>query len=360
MKLSRNSSDMLSQMELLGIASILNEDDDIDESIVISWVNPRVMSVSTIHGELEEDTVAASIWKFKEQMVAVRDVLSKKILIGGRNHSPLSPRISKSFTDKEWANYFLSRCEAIDSTASSIPLVTNLAGSLGYPCYWGHDRKGNPDFSNLDLGASVWEMSARNSGSEFMINKYIKLLDTIAPLTTDEIADRISGRAVDSAGETRNACGFRRPGSADVLLSWVAYQAISCFPTRPVVHGMFSCGSLSTGVIREKSGRRSSMLFVLPINQRPITVERYLAICRCSSIYRLGRWLVQNSDQRSLLESTLPIEMRGDASWLLSHQVDCIATYERYVGGSASCPEYWSLPGNIHALPSTEHTHGRV
>lgn len=369
MELKGVASDLLSHLFLLGAAAIIEQDEEIISPATITWKDPTTMQLSTLDGAIDFDDLANAIWRYKEKTLSERDLLERTITIDIRsntqsdaqpkNHSPISPRVASSLSDTEWKAYFTTRTQIIDGLIRPNVLITRLACSLGYPSYWSASENGKDKALNLYHGASTWEMASRKSGREFIINKYLKMLNYIAPLTVDDIAARLTFTITDSKKEKGNACGFHKPesvGCTDVLIAWIAYHGIACFPTRPVVNCTALFGSLSTGVIVMRKDHRR-VFFTLPITNQPVTLARYLSLCRSSSLYRATRWAfdVETSPQCTSMLSSSVAPIARDIIFLNDHQVHQIALFERYEDDSSKqSVEYWALPGRIATLPSLE------
>jgi len=344
-KLPGTVDDLFSHMELLGLARILEQSDTVKGPVLLGWESPETMTIDTADGNLDSTLLAVSVRQFIELTASQREILGQEIQISGKLHSPLSPRVAHAFTPEEWTEYFRCRQHIVDRIEPENPLMASLVGCLGSPSYWTR-LTGTKEEQKVDQGASRWEMAPRNSGSEFFRSKYEKLLGYIESLEVQEIIDRILRKYLKNNGENENACGLRPTAPADSLLSWICYQGISCFPTRPIASGRSGRDSASTGVLEPAKGQHERVAFVLPIFSRPITIDRYLCVCRYAGLYEITGAMRHGENH---ISPDLVLKKR----WLTDHQVEGIAWFARNVGGTKNCPKYWALPGNIIELEST-------
>ena len=353
MRINVSSKSLFSHMEMLGLASILEQDEMIVAPICVHWESPHVAIISSVGKDITLEEAAEAVRRYVINLLDYKSDIAREIIIGstdkkeGISHSPLSPRISHSFSAIEWADYFRVRREVLDKTGGALPLFSNLVCSLGFPCYWSSLSALRSNQGKVDLCSSAWEMAPRNSGSEFMKNKFLKQLELIRLLEPDDIAKRLCGAEFDSAGEDRNACGLHAPGMEDVLVSWIALHGISCCDVRPVTSG--SCRSLTSGVLRIRRRGFNKVFFVLPVPMVAVTLSRYIAAIRYEGLYRVAasqidgiRW--QNG------YSTNQVQAPGhhrEIDWLVKHGMGAIAYFERKRAGSDSCPEYYALEGEM-------------
>lgn len=347
MRLKGSVNDLLAHMEMLGLARILEWDNQTDGTITVYWPDPRTMEIGLLGRELSLGQVAAAVRRYLQKVNAEMDDLEKSVIIGGKEHSPFSPRVAKELSREEWKQYFDCRSNAVDALEKRNPLFVSLLGALGSASYWPAKNDSKKASPNLDLGASLWEMAPRNSGSEFMRNKYLKLFKLIADLSPEDISQRLSGEVVESRKETRNPCGFRCPGKSDLLMSWIAYQGISCFPTRAVTEGgSRNHDALSVGTMEvHLPNDQQSTYFVLPVPTRQITLSRYLACCRYQGLCIQAEGLVSPSS--TALDTPA---CATSAEWLKRHGIGHVAMFLRHKGGTKNCPEYWAEPGRVAPL----------
>ena len=352
MRMHGSVRELLSHMEMVGLASIVSAMQERSSGpgrrpVVLGWEAPDTMSVSFAgEEELTVDTAASCVREYLDLLASQDDVIRRCVTVAGNPHSPLSPRIAKSMTAEEWSSYQDARDGIIDEVEGENPLFTSLVGALGFPAYWSTGLTGQKGKLDLDLGASSWEMATRNSGNEFMKTKYLDLLLTAcSKLSIQEIAERIRGEVTDDLGKDRNSCGLHAPASLDALMSWVAITGISAFPTRPVTAG--SVGSISTAVLKTRVDGRKRTYFVLPVTERPVTLTRYESLCRCAGLYRAADRSLERSAQSRSHDTALDASPEQSELWLRAHGVRYIATFQRFIGGSASCPEYYALAGSL-------------
>lgn len=343
-------------MELLGLASIMAEMGAHAERraghamatspILLGWESPDTMVLRTVGGDVSVEDVAASVHEYLGLLAGEADVISRSVPVGGKSHSPLSPRVAPVMTREELESYQDVRTDILDEVGGENRLFERLVSSLGFPAYWTERNDGSKGTPDLYQGASRWEMAPRNQGSEFMRQKYLENMRACAGLSEDDIAARIRGEKAESLGKERNACGLHAPAHLDVLMTWIALNGISQLPTRPVTDG--AVGSISTGAIVAKVGGRRRVFFVLPVTSNPVTLERYAAICRSSAICRLASHALSVAPRMGHISSDP--ELEHARSWLRAHGVGRVAVFERHVGGTSSCPEYYALDGSLVAV----------
>lgn len=348
MKMNGSVRDLFSHMKLLGLAAIVSSYPTEGEvgplsPVTVWWESPDTMVLSSLAHDVSIEQAASCVRAYLDGLAHDEKMICRTVKVGGKDHSPLSPRIAKSLTNQEWAMYQGVRHEIIDHEQHNDPLFARLVNALGFPAYWSMTLDGAKGKLNLDSGASQWEMAPRNSGSEFMKNKYLEHMRACAQLSVDDIAERIRGDKTDDCGKDRNASGLHAPAYLDVLMSLVALSGIALFPTAMATTGQV--GSVSTAVATQWVNGRKQTNFILPIVNRAVTVERYQAICRNASVYRIGNAALQGS--RMGVADALA---QTAASWLHAHDVDHVVTFQRFVGGSSSCPEYYALEGEIYPV----------
>ncbi|MEE8722132.1 MAG: hypothetical protein SOI38_03940 [Eggerthellaceae bacterium] len=348
MKMSGSARDFFSHMKLLGLAAIVSSyptEGGVDSlsPVTVWWESPDTMVLSSLTHDVSVEQAAACVRAYLDDLARDEKMIRQTVKVGGKDHSPLSPRIAKSLTDQEWTMYQGVRQEIIDHAEGNEPLFARLVNALGFPAYWSTSLEGAKGKLNLDSGASQWEMAPRNSGSEFMKNKYLEHVRACEQLSVDDIAARIRGDEADDCGKDRNASGLHAPAYLDVLMSLVALSGIALFPTAMATTGQV--GSVSTAVTTQRANGRKQTHFVLPIVNRAVTIERYQAICRNASVYRIANAAFQSS-QVDVTDSLA----EASASWLHAHDVDHVVAFQRFVGGSDSCPEYYALEGEIYPV----------
>lgn len=341
MRMNGSVKDLLSHMELLGLASITSVFSDYASRVILGWKSPDTMVLNAAARELTVDEVSACVRVYLDDLLDEQELISQMIDVGGKEHSPLSPRVAKGLNSKEWASYQSTRDEILDRAGVENPLFVSLVTALGFPAYWSKCLRSQKGRESLDMGASLWEMAPRNSGSEFMKNKYLEHLRFCERFTVEDIAAHIRGEKVEDNGKDRNSSGLHAPAfHLDVLMSFIALTGISLFPVRPVTSG--SVGSVSAGTMTTRVDRRRYNCFVLPVTKQPVTLGRYTSICRNPSMYE-----VANSAVRGQNDFGWHAAIGAPASWLGSHAVSHIVTFHRFAGGTPSCPEYYAQEGTV-------------
>ena len=344
-------TELFSHMKLIGLALIAseylyNKETAEDDRVLIGWESPDTAVLSTSLKDLPVETVAVCVREYVDNLVESLDTISQTISVAKKEHSPLSPRIAKELTPPEWSLYQSKRTDIVDLIRDDNPIFSMLVNSLGFPAYWSSTLEGQKGKTDLDLGASRWEMAPRNSGSEFIKNKYLALIRACSDASVDEIAGRICGDRFDDQGGERNACGLHAPAHLDVLMSLIALTGIAVFPTMPVTTG--KTGSISAGALTVRVNGRKKTYFVLPVTGYPVTLDKYAAICRNAELY-------QNASQAVGAGSMFLNEVAAGSSgvWLASHGGKHVVTAPRVVAGSPSCPEYYALEGTVTQVGRT-------
>lgn len=348
--------DLFSHVFAVGLVAILREEMHSPRPLGLRWVDPTALVVEPLGGgSLPIEEAAGATKDFISKLAQHLSTINCRVVVGGKSHSPLSPRITKAFAEGERNEYFAKRLSALDDMRAVSPLFVRLVNALGFPSYWSELSSIKALQGNLDISASTWEMAPRNSGSEFFVNKYVPFLEMLAGLGADEVACRLVGTVEDAAKADRNTCGLHRPGPTDVLRSWVAFHGLASFPTRPLTRG--SCCSVAVGVLRPLPKQRGKTYFVVPVPCETVSLERYEAACRYAGLYELARSAV--GDMRAdgagfAVEKTAHLpDGPGSARacmWLRAHGIGQVALFERYQGGSASCPEYFALEGHVLSI----------
>lgn len=344
MKLKISATDMLSHMELLGLAQIIRfygnrPSDEGLCTVQLWWDDPETACLGWGTGpdDLSLYQAAEAVLKYMKELGAHDVALRETMEIDGKKGSPLSPRVGINGKSKidVWKKYYTTRHDVSDEMGQS--LFSDLLGSLGQAAYWCKSRKGD---SRPDGGASLWEMAPRNRGAEFVTNKYLKMLDFSSRLSVEEIEERLcnQGRGrVYEENKLRNPCGFRPPLGCDELISFIAMNGISAFSTRPVSFG--AVGSRSDAVVLNgMANALGQTFFVLPLFESPVALERCLAVCRSEALVAAAIGAISEAADLA------------SGSWLRAHGANYVAVFERFTGGTDNCPEYYARPGWLYEV----------
>lgn len=350
MELNLSVDDLFNHMLVLGLAQIVEEEMPEKGHVTVCWPDPQTAKIGLLNGgDLSIEKAAKAVWSFKEKIlshvspngggVAIDGTIQVTGAKGVRDCSPLSPRVvtnKSDFTEDAWRSYFETRNDILDSMDETSPLFVKLARAFGFPTYWSEISGVRSRRNDVTLSVSLWDMTPRNGGREFYSQKYLKLLTTcMRSLTETDIAERILGNQLDAKSD-EYAAGLHQLLLTDRCLSWIAYHGIALFPARPVTNG--TCVSVTLGVI-DKEGKKE---FVLPIPDKPITLDRYAAVSRYDGLYVLAAKLLgmnQNADH--LMEQ---------AAWLVAHGITHIITFERFKDDSGKCPKYFACEGHVSTI----------
>lgn len=356
MEMMLSARDLYSHMVVLGLAAICDADEVLDGPVTICWEHPGMVVIGLRDAALEVEDAAAAVRRYLDVLIDVRPTISNTICLGTdkqgkmRLKSPLSPRIANvvdldarcgSDGMTNWEQYHGVRHRILDEISANVPVFRSLIGSLGMAAYW-KSGYGNQRDVRPDTGASLWEMAPRNQGSEFMTNKFIKMLDDVANLSPDAIVSRLAGRAVLNEKDLRNTGGFRSPSPTDTLLSFIALHGISSFAVRPVAEGR--SGSITDGSLTIKDKVRTDY-FVVPVATAPVTLSRYRSVCRSEALGMLAEaWLGKQAEKEG---SGFSASLSSRSHWLGEHSIGYVGVFERIKAGTANCPEYYAAPGTL-------------
>ena len=109
----------------------------------------------------------------------------------GKTVATLSPRIGTVAGREEWVALERDRRDAIDSLRTT--LDERYIGALGEPSYWSLNRtKATPEIQQK-FGASLWEMTPRNRGNEFVTMRLLKLASIITARTAEKVHSGLFG-----------------------------------------------------------------------------------------------------------------------------------------------------------------------
>lgn len=253
----------------------------------------------------------------------------------GKPYSPLSPRFANLPLDnyqEDWLSNQKTRQEILDRELSvGDHSVLSLIDGLGEAAYWQVKN-------DCDVGASRWEMKARNRGQEFITNRFLPLAEEITSWKSENILSGISGTTIrDKHGEgdrkSRSASGFRRPGPTDNAMAWCALWGIALFP---VAHRTDS-PSITPGAW--PAGYRHPRMMLLPVLRAPVTLSRYRTVLASQALADLGA-------------AHGPADGGGDAAvtdrahrWLRQRGAMGVLRFPILKTGSPSAPERQVLEG---------------
>jgi CRISPR-associated protein Csb3 len=323
---------VLHHMAAYGLASILDEAKVAD--LRLSWTTGAQPIPRLTAPDLSADLVDRIVREHAANHADDRSWINRDLPTGGTPRGLMSPRLG-SFPDKTaWREVQAARHHELDQLTTTAA-VTDLRflAALGEPCYWSHNRKGDP---LQDDGASRWEMQPRNQGSEFVGSRLRKLViavarrapgATVAGITGASAVDEIGGDRADS----RTPTGLAAPGPTDNALAWCALWGIGQFPIAPRINAT----ALTSGHL----GRGGAGWFYAPVWHSPWKIARLRTILasnalRDAAAAGLGTpWSVDPPRQ---------VTARG---WLATRGVAGIIRFPVERFGSISAPERRAMRG---------------
>lgn len=354
MEMSLEADDLFSHMVLLGLAHMVRWDKH--SPVVINWKSPELAVIDCEPSGLNIEEASLAVWNYKElikfELPVIScdvEIISKKLPPKNKTvedklaqHSPLSPRIG-ALSDDDLCSYYKTRHAIVDSIGSDNGLLSEVIGGLGSASYWARKQK-ETDKLVPDGGASKWEMADRRRGDEFFRSDYLDIFNKhIAGYSLECVREHLQGHKVTEDKESYT-CGFSIPSKKDVLRAWVAYHGFAAFPTRPVTRYPRR-SSLSSSTVEVEGGKT---WFVLPAPKEPITLERYLSVCRSDALIDTARAYVSGKDEQPCARQRLSSKHH---EYLHSHGVDYIVLFEKNVHkASKSDTSYWALPGKCIAI----------
>lgn len=270
----------------------------------------------------------------------------------GRQFGLMSPRVSAPTSTAAWESFFRQRAHVVDAlVADRRALDLRLFGALGAPSPWHRSavpgqRQGDP---RPDWGASRWEMTPRNRGTEFVANRVAPLAADVAKREPASILDGLFGSVFLEGGRAsgpdgRRANGLAEPGPTDDALAWCALWGISFFPLIPLAHR----ASRAAGHL--PPGRHDRGHFYVPMPVRPLC----LAAIRTITLSAELAMVAAPEDMTSGGPS--PLARSTAQRWLAVHGIGAVALFPIHVSANKNAPEYRARRARI--LPTVGRDHG--
>lgn len=169
MKMQGSACDLFSHMKLLGLAAIVSlykENDSIGSfsPVTVWWEDPGTMVLSSVLHDVSVEEAALCVRAYLDDLIRSEQTIRRTVKVGGKEHSPLSPRIAKEFSNQEWVSYQSVRQDIVDQAESGVPLFADLINALGFPAYWSTTLDGAKGKSKLDLGGKPLGDGSAQSG----------------------------------------------------------------------------------------------------------------------------------------------------------------------------------------------------
>lgn len=331
---------LLSHLATYGLASVLAE--ATGSAVTVSWtvgMNPR----PEIHAPgLLETEVARAI-----RAHAHTAETWVTATFPDRNGTPrglMSPR--RAIDTTRLRDLQQARWDTIDSLPT--PLHRRLASAIGEPAHWCAQIKDNSVTPTPDDGASRYEMTPRNNGSEVMGSRFAKMARPIQDRSDQQILAGLAGTAMldslDSGPNSRSATGMAEPGPVDTALAWCALWGINCLPVIPRTQqpnprhrGQPSATAANIANIRTPKDE----YFALPAWNAPWTIAKVRTILA-------GAHLTAGATQL-LTGSHAPTP---EITWLRERGVTALVTFEvgSRGGGGRNAKERYANRGRVHTL----------
>lgn len=347
-------SDLFVHCAGLGLASILEE--RTSQSVGIRWIDQSYMEVLP-EAELDDDTIAEIVRKHAE-IAHESEWLSKDICLGidakeekDRYRSSLSPRVG----GLNRANYELldhERSSLIDSIEAASPEELRFISCLGRPAYWSFKMTKKGVENKHDCGASLWEMSDKRRGDDFVRCRLRRLAETVTKRDVKAVKDGITGTCIcdELAGKkiisSTTATGLRGKGETDNAQAWCALWAMSCFPVRPVVSAKKAIHSNTVGTLQAQG---AGTFFCLPVFEDLVTLSKIRSILYDTSFYRVTRQIIEQ-DRTSANQGTGRFSSDSAMEWLKRQKVFGVEMFPRKSIMVGTAVDYWAEPGELHRV----------
>lgn len=266
-KFSADASDAFSHLLMVGLASIL-EDDDTARCCRFRWLDTLRAFEFETSDELNIDQMAAIIsehakrWAQSLPLNSEDDytIVSESNTSGKTLHATMSPRLSGLSVPCGWRKLQKDREAAIDSMRTFGDY--RYFGALGQPSYWSGEQSHK---LRSDFGASRWEMVTRNRGQEFIGGRLLPLSQCVAARSVENIRDGLLGTKIEdeignNKSTSRAATGLHAPAKTDNARAWCALMGVAAFPTRVTTRGDDMARDSSAALFQIKGPVRFAIL----------------------------------------------------------------------------------------------------
>ncbi|KFJ08299.1 hypothetical protein [Bifidobacterium tsurumiense] len=261
-------------------------------------------------------------------------------------HATMSPRLSGLTEPYGWQRLQADRHKAIDALQTSGD--RRYIGALGEPSYWSGRR--NASSLDADMGASRWEMVARNRGQEFIGGRLLPLAQAVSQRDIDKLRTGLLGETIDdevgkNQSDSRSATGLHRPQVTDNARVWCALMGVSAFPHMVTTAGFTR--DATAGLTQLRGLKRFS---VLPVSDQFWTLAKYRSITRSAALLSSGVELVQRGELGDAPADPSLLSQDGTVpgfDWLKEKGVVACALFRQFVSDNASAPERWIERGHL-------------
>lgn len=323
---------LLSHMAFYGLASIIET--EVLTGLRLSWTEGMAPRPRLCGPGLTEQDLAETVRRHAATRARPLSWPSERVLVAGKARGLMSPRMGKV---DDWDDLQHQRHAVLDRLAKEGAwLDLRLLWSLGEPCYWRLNHKGE---RMQDDGSSRLEMQPRNQGSEIVANRFAPLAGFVGTRSVEAVIAGLRGEVTnDELGhgqpDSRSATGFRGPGPVDDALAWCALWGISQFPQTPSTRR----ATTTAGHLGSPSGG----WFYVPTWRGDWSASRLRTILASSQLRAIGTQAVG--------EATAETTLGPSAKWLAARGVRAVVTFPVERFGSPSAPERRAQRGTLHRL----------
>ncbi|WP_051619898.1 hypothetical protein [Haematomicrobium sanguinis] len=342
--------DALVQFTALGLAAII--ENELGARSRIQWLDQMRVSVTTLD-VLSDEEMADAVLRHATAR-AEDSWVTAVAALGTAARSPFSPRVG-ALAAEDWQPWHDVREAEIDDVSADDVLDLRFISALGEPSYWAEDPAVS---TQINSGASLWEMKTRNRGEEFVQNRLALLARAVAGRSASEVLAGLLGTSIldevgKNAGDSRTPTGLRAPSRTDNARAWCAMWGISNFPVRPVVSGDGFRASKVAGAFRAgKSAWFYLPVFLGPDDGPPVSLARYRAVARSAALADLAWDTVRVAgeaagEQRKESQRFTEAELKSAETWARAHGVGGLMYFRRFVSDNPNAPEFWAEPGRF-------------
>lgn len=360
LRIPADYDDAFSHMLGFGLASIL--EDAVEDRICRLWWSGRHTLMVETNDEITEMECAhivrahAERWH-KSQWLNARGSYNGK----EKTVATLSPHIGKVIGREGWRTLEDDRSRAIDALQTA--LDERYIGALGEPSYWSLKR--TKSFSNIgpedimqDDGASLWEMTYRVGGREFVTDRLRKLANILSKRSYEEVHSGLFGQTVvdelhdekkgkDDSGASLTPTGLRVRSYTDNAQAWCALFGFSLFPLYKSVHHE---ASPTAGFVRQQNSERRFWQVVLPLVETPWTLAKYRSVIRSWALVCAVDCIDIWHDNSSWDDNLLLQEDTDIHAWLRQQGLRYCMLFTRFEVKPQNTTEYWLLRGQLVRL----------
>lgn len=323
---------LASHMALIGLASIAEAAFG-GEAVRVRWTGGMAPRPVVSVGDRSPEEVAEAVRAHAQAAAAPDSWLSEDHPDEkGTPRGLMSPRRARA-PDEEGRRLLVEKRRVVVDRLAACRAVLDLRmlGGLGEPSHWHVDRKGD---RHPDWGATLFDMQARNNGSELVRSKLRPLASAVGGRTVTAVLDGLQGSSVcDDLSGTRTdgltATGLAPAGPFDSALAWCALWGMAGLPVAPRANRP----SVTTAAVYRPPPSR----FVMPMVDASISPARL-------------RSLLADARLSETLFADDPSDRLGAERWLAERAVRALVAFDVVVGGSKNAPLRSALLGVVHPV----------